>query len=551
MNAALEAADIVWFDVCETLFIRPLVEPEHLFDLVGARVGIVEFKRRRIAAEALARSEAAARGAAVTLDSIYERLEATPAQRDLARRTEYRFELALWRPVPDAVASFRAVAAAGRAVLSGTTHLPAGFFDELLALHDLPAAPVILSDAEWEADRALSPVELIARHMNVRPDRILPFATGRAGDVDPVDPPERPVTEGIASLAFGLRRIGGDGLGGARAALGFEIAGPALTGFVHWLGEQARRDQIDLLLFCSGPGMALIRIAEGPYPPLLPRHGYFATGPAAILLAGTHDRNFDARLELFMAGCHGMRAFEVLERFDIPVPAPFMMADIGLGDDVVIDHATEPLLRRFLSAYRWEILKVARRNRRGLFRELLDLGAGPNMRVALVDLGWDGSLLESFIHTVQDMIEIEIFGYSFCLLDTQESRRRQGLLNLKGLLSRSSLPPEQLAAIGANHAAIELLFTPPHREIIGLDDLPGAVARIESRKGYGSDRLEAVSTETSEGVAAFAALFNTFCARAGFEPDPIAVCQPFLAVAADAQAVAGPVVAALEVPATA
>ncbi|MFG1465751.1 hypothetical protein V5F77_22970 [Xanthobacter sp. DSM 24535] len=544
MSAAWEATEIVLFDVSETLFIRPLVEPEHLFDLVGATVGIAEFRARRLAAEALARRQVAEGGdQPVTLDRIYERLEATPAQRDLAKRTEYRFELALWRPDLEPAQSFREMAAAGRAVLTGRTHLPAAFFEELLVLHGLPVAPVFFYGDEHAAPLS----QLIADDLNVPPHRILPFSKAETAQEVPLADPAAQKAEGIASLAFGLRRFAEALPQESCEALGFRIVGPALAGFTHWLSEQARRDRIDLLLFCPGPGTALEQIAAAPHAPLLPRHAYFAVGATAIMLAGTHDRNFDARVDLMVAGAHGLRTFELLERFGIPVPAAFMMADLGLGDEVVIDPSTEPLLRRFLGAYRWEILKIARRNRRGLFRDLLALGLGPQMRVGLVDLGWEGHLVESMTLALEHIFEVEIHGYSLCLLDTPESRRRQGRFNLKGMLSRATLPADTLGAIGANRAAIELLFTAPHREVIGLEDLPGAIVRIEGPLGPSSRRLAAVSSEVTRGAVAFATLFNAFCDRAGFEPNPIEASRPFLVVAAD-DGVAGPVASALEQP---
>ncbi|MFG1428727.1 hypothetical protein [Roseixanthobacter glucoisosaccharinicivorans] len=546
MNAALEAADIVWFDVCKTLFIRPLVEPEHLFDLVGASVGMPDFRSRRLAAEALARQQAGVEQP-LTLDLIYDHLEASPTERNLAKRTEYRFEQALWLPNPRVEPMFRDAAALGRAALAGSTHLPAAFFEELLAHHALPRAPLFLSQ---DGAGSLDPVALamrIAHDLDVAPDRIFPLVHEGAESA-PLEQGAFPLpTEGgAASVAFGMNRLASGLPQGSCEALGFRVAGPVATGFHHWLDQQARRDNIDLLLLCPGVGAAIERMSRHPDAPSLCRHDYFRVGPTVIMLAGTHDRNFDTRIDMLLAGAHGLRTFELLQRLDIPAPASFVLADIGLGDDVVIDATTEPLVRRFLSAYRWEILKVARRNRRGLFRSLLDHGLTPKMRVALVDIGWDGTLVESFAQALEHMFDVEIFGYSLCLLDTPESRRRQGRFNLKGLFSRASLPAERLAALGGNRTAIELLFTPPHREIIGLDDLPGAIVPIESEIGPSSERLAGVSNAVMEGIAAFAAPFNTFCVRARFQPEPIAVCQPFLVVATDPEAVAGPIVAALE-----
>jgi hypothetical protein len=548
MNAALEAADIVWFDVCKTLFIRPLVEPEHLFDLVGASVGMPDFRARRVAAEALARQQAGG-DQPFTLDLIYANLEASQTERNLAKRTECRFELALWLPSPRVEAMFRETAANGRAALAGSTHLPAAFFEELLAQHSLPQVPLFLSHDGTGSPDAAALAMRIAHELDVAPERIFHLADDFAEDSPPDRDPLPLPLEGAASVAFGLKRLASGLPAGSCEALGFHVGGPVVTGFLHWLDQQARRDNIDLLLLCPGVGTAVERVSQHPDAPQLSRHGYFCIGPSVIMLAGTHDRNFDTRIDMLLAGAHGLRTFELLQRLDVPAPASFVLADIGLGDDVIIDSTTEPLLRRFLGAYRWEILKVARRNRRGLFRSLLDHGLAPKMRVALVDIGWDGTLLESFVQALEHMFDVEIFGYCLCLLDNQESRRRQGRFNLKGLFSRASLPAERLESIGANRAAIELLFTPPHREIIGLDDLPAAVQPIESGIGPSSERLEAVSTEVTDGIAAFAAPFNTFCTRARFQPEPMAVCQPFLAVAADAMTVAGPVLAALAKPA--
>ena len=72
-------------------------------------------------------------------------------------------------------------------------------------------------------------------------------------------------------------------------------------------------------------------------------------------------------------------------------PAPHVMADLGLGEDVRMSPSLHPQLASFLYAYRWEILKVCQRNRRALYRYLREIGLKDGSRVGLVDVGWSGT----------------------------------------------------------------------------------------------------------------------------------------------------------------
>ncbi|WP_204338159.1 hypothetical protein, partial [Proteus mirabilis] len=68
----IEAAEVVSFDVFDTLFVRFVASPEDVFDLVGARHGLPDFRRRRIAAQRDAfRVMRAAGRREIDLDGIY------------------------------------------------------------------------------------------------------------------------------------------------------------------------------------------------------------------------------------------------------------------------------------------------------------------------------------------------------------------------------------------------------------------------------------------------------------------------------------------------
>jgi len=241
--------------------------------------------------------------------------------------------------------------------------------------------------------------------------------------------------------------------------LGYLYAGPGAMGFLDWIATQAEDDGIDHLLFLS-PGTSI--------PSLLAKHNRLAASCSCLygslssfMLAAIDERNFLEHIEYLMANSDGMTAAALLRRIGVTPPAAFVLDDLGLGDNVPIDGENHRRVAGLLRAMRGEILRVCYRNRRGLLRHLVELGVQPDMRVALVDIGWDGAIQAVFEHAVRQLVDLELFGYYLCLDESPDCLARCAERKMKSLLGSHSVEPELLERFLANRAMAEFLFSAP------------------------------------------------------------------------------------------
>lgn len=539
--------DLVSFDLFETLLLSPLPGPSQVWEMVGGYIGMPDFAlaRRAAEAEALRRAEVSGRST-ITHDEIYDCLDLPMAPREFAKRTELLYEAALWQPHPELRLAYMQWAEAGRAVIVADTVHDTAFVAGLLARHGLPEAPLFLSSemAVSKADGRLFAV--MTEKLGVQPDRILHLGCRAQEDLRPAAEAGfrthlvdgrvdivAPGRSGAAALSYGLRRLAPDARQDPVRSVGFEVLGPLYCGFLRWVEWHARINAIDVLLLLPGIGYGLDRIAPSLGVSALPRRAYLTTSWIALTLAGISERSFDEKVGFLIQEIDGHSASEGLARLGIPVPSEQVMKGLGLGEDVVIGAEHHPLLRRFCTAYRWPILAAARRNRRALFQTLLAHGVTPGARVALVAVDWDGSLQEAFEQAMDGTLEMEVHGYSLCLLDTPDARRHQARMHLKAMLGREGVSGPTLDLLSRRQKEIEALFQAPHGPIIGYDDRAGGDKALEGHAGINRARLAQAADSLAEGAEAFARLFNGFVAATGYEPEPLEIVAPFLEGLAD------------------
>lgn len=542
----IEQTDVVSFDVFDTLFVRPLADPEDLFDILGEKFGIADFRRMRREAQVRAFQRMHETGQKeITLDGIYACFERLSVPASVLRDAEYELELALTLPNPSLIDVFRQAIAHKRVVVTSDMYLPRSFFDELFRRHGLqPDATFISSERNATKRDTGELFDMVSHELGVEPARILHVGDNPLSDVERarqrglsawhyVDPLaqrklRRPLPS--ASIASGLiRSIVDRPEPGSFAELGFRFGGPAAVGFLDWIAKKSMQDRIDVVLFVSRDGYILERLVRSTLAEALPRFCYFNGSRVAFTLAATDESNFEVQIDFFLAGAHGLRPIEVFERIGVTPPADSVMNDLGLGDGVVIGDSNLGRIRDLVSALRGEILQVCRRNRRGLFNYLLQAGVEPGMRVAMVDVGWNGTTQDAFDLALGKLMPVELYGYYLCLNDSEDCRRRRQRLRMDALLSSDSIGRERLVSVYANRVAIELFFSAPHDAVIGYQDVVGGDVEIVEDPGRMEVQgLSRISMEIVDGIEQFAREFRRLCAEIGHIADPLATALPIV-----------------------
>lgn len=553
MAQVIDASDVVSFDVFDTLFLRPLADPEDLFALLGERFSVPAFREMRRIAQATAFADMASRGASeITLADIYNCITGLPAgckARQL-RDAEIELELLLTVPNPRLVGLFRQLVAQKRVVLTTDMYLPESFFVQLLKRHQLPSVPLFVSSARNATKRDHGELfDIVVAELGVEPARILHIGDNAVSDVtrarerglrsyhyrDPVlaTPCELmagrlPEPSSIAVALPRTRPMNGDT--DPRYEFGFRYAGPAARGFLQWIRDRACSDRIDVLLFVSRDGFVLEDMAQRGDVDGLPRHAYLHGSRVAFSLAATMESNFDGQIDFLLSGADGLQPREVLERIGVTPPAESVMWDIALGADVVVNAASMPRMRSFLHSYRSQIVQICHRNRRGLYLLLRQLGVAPGMRVGMVDVGWNGSTQEAFARAIKRMIPVELMGYYLGLSDSDVCKRRRGELNMCAMLDAETIGGALARKLYEMRVAVELMFSAPHASVIGYDsDANNDVAPVLDEGRNTSQETGRTVDIVLQAAMDFSEDFNAVCDATGHRPQAMAIIAPLLA----------------------
>jgi len=456
MRQRIAVAAAVSFDFFDTLFVRSLLDPEDLFSIIGKRFRIASFAAMRRAAqsEAFRRMHQAGRRE-ITLEGIYACFDALSLPVAELMQAEYEMELSLVHPNAELVELFVETVGSGKAVvLTSDMYLPGRFFAEALARHGLPAVPIFVSSDKNATKRDSGELfDIVATELGIAHEHILHIGDNFESDVRKAGakglstayyreirrPEKLRDSTPEASLARALLRKHSRQIPhNSFQELGFLYGGPAAVGFLDWISEQAKRDNVDHVLFLARDGYILNRIAQSHLKSPFIKFDYFLGSRVVFTLAAMNERNFTEFLPFLLSGADGLAPHELLKRIGVHPPSLKVMEDFGLGDDVSVGPDRLAQLRAFLYAYRWEILKVCRRNRRALFVYLHALGIRPGNRVALVDIGWNGTTQDAFEQAISDLMALDVFGYYFCLADTPECLRRRRTRRMSSLISTSS-----------------------------------------------------------------------------------------------------------------
>jgi predicted HAD superfamily hydrolase len=541
------AAAAVSFDFFDTLFVRPLLDPEDAFDLLGNRFGIRNFRRMRRAAQAAAFRRMRASGRReITLEEIYACFDPLAVSSAELMRAEYEFELSLVQPNSELIGVFERIVASGKqVVLTSDMYLPTHFFSESFRRHGLPEVPMFISADRNATKRDSGELfDVVAGELGLAPNSILHIGDNPLSDIrqarakglttfhytEQRRPPALHTYMPEASLARGLLRRHGSRIeAGSLRELGFLYGGPAAIGFLDWIVERARGDGIDHVLFLARDGYIIDRIARECTDLLLPQSSYFLGSRTVFAMAAMTAKNFADYLPFLLSGAQGLSPVELLERINVPAPSPRVMEDFGLGATAFVTEARKARLAEFLYAYRWEILKVCRRNRQSLLLYLKSLGLRPGSRVALVDAGWNGTTQDAFECALQNLLDLEVFGYYLCLADTPECRQRQQTRRMAALFSTASANADLVAKIYENRVAVELFFSAPHPSIFGLTTTTDGriVAMEDSGRGENNNLLPA-SAEISAGMLEFAVSYHQLRRELCIPTSPLGVAMPLI-----------------------
>ncbi|MCC7052644.1 MAG: hypothetical protein IT355_05215 [Gemmatimonadaceae bacterium] len=528
------------FDIFDTLVVRKAASPRDVFlhlatpePFASWGLDAVRLQQQRIEAEMVARQKGlvARRSAEVTLTEIHAEL-AVLLQRNASEvpamvRAERLIERALCVAHPQLKRTFDAAREAGRAVwcVSDTYH-EAEFLRELLVScgYTLDGVQVVSS-----ADRRMSKgdgrlLPAVAADAGVAPSDVLhigdhpdadgstPFRLGFRVVVHPWAASrhsDAPASSAGDSVALGLSQVC------ARSIeppfpfwwrFGYSVAGPMLSAFALWLRDRFAADGIDRAYFLlrdgeiieavyrilagdgAGPSTALLESSRRAF--VLPA---VETGRSTItsqLLAYENPRpagDFLARI--------GLRAQDFAAAFRA----------VGLSPDTVIDRSDHSGFTRVMALFsRTEVatalVKRAQAERALLWKYLRQEGVLAPGRIALVDIGWSGTIQKALVGAASlQHHPLDVHGYYLGTLRAIEADL--GGSRATGFLFDAGAPERQARAILHLRQLVEFICTTESGSLRGFAadgarvvPVHGAVDHPEGQRAHIAQVREGVLT---------------------------------------------------------
>ncbi|MBI5612848.1 MAG: hypothetical protein HY942_07275 [Gammaproteobacteria bacterium] len=456
VEAMLAASEVkvVAFDIFDTLFVRPLLNPETTKEIVARRAGFSgDFASLRTGAESMARTR---HGRDVGLDEIYAEFTALTGLPDATlkhlRELEEQVERGTLMPRPDGIALFRQARACGkRVILVSDTFLPRSFIESVLATNGLEDydALYLSNDVGVRKDTGAL-YRLILDRGGIVPDALLMVGDNEHADLQvPIDLGirtchllrsvelaravprfarvlERVQREGVLDeqIALGLvvqrffkplfyDRLDSSSLirGGAEG-IGYAIAGPIIFGFVQWLAVRAKKDGIGKLYFLSREGQILKDVYDrmaAETPGAVPTD-YLVLSRRTVtvpmiksfddICAIAQAPYFPNKLSAFIWYRFGIRLdTSSLEEFDHRGIWP-------AGKPVEVKDGIQRLIP-VLEALSERIIARARTERPALQAYLREMGLNGENTVAVVDVGYSATIQQRLC----DLLGKGIHGY--------------------------------------------------------------------------------------------------------------------------------------------
>lgn len=539
LTKKIASAEIVSFDFFDTLFVRNVLDPEDVFDIMGKKFGIENFRTRRQSAQVEAFRRMHNDGLKeITLGGIYDCFNELPVSPRKLMEAEIEIESILTHPNPELIHLFKSTIECGKqVVVTSDTYLPESFFKDIFLSHAIRPVPMYISAERNATKRDYGELfDVIVDETGCLPREILHIGDNYHSDIIQADakglttyyykehrsPPAPNHITPETSLARGLLRKHMERiLYGSHQEVGFLYGGPAMVGFLDWITTQAKQDAIDHILFLSRDGYFLSYLANHRKERSLPNYHYFLGSRVVFTLAAMTEDNFSHFLPFLLSGAEGLSAYELLERIDVPSPSDAVMKDLKLGPEIHYTEDKYDLFQEFLYAYRSEILKVCRRNRRSLFMYLRNLEIPEGSRVAFVDVGWNGTSQDAFELAIQDFYDLEVFGYYFCLADTPERRKIGQKRRMSSFLTEPFVPKDTIRRIYDNRVGFELFFSAPHQSVIGYDILSNReVSAIHDDRNEHSCNIESFYLELAKGMEVFAESYENLRNRLHISTDP-------------------------------
>lgn len=279
---------------------------------------------------------------------------------------------------------------------------------------------------------------------------------------------------------------------GSGYSIGYHLLGPLLTNFVHQVIERIRDEAIQLVLFPAREGFILAQIYEKLHAQIAPntnpdfyycflnRKTTYAASVDRIglreIIMGLHSRRPTLRTLLTRLSLE-TEEFEPLAwecglpSLDVPIGKPF---ETQMKDFKYLQFIRHPKLEACIQ-------KNRQHHKNCLHQYLAQLGFWQKKRVALVDVGWQGTVQDALTCAFENHAQWpRLFGFYLAFLAQPHLVRQTPLSSYEGLIYQAGKQPLGYSPLKHFLILFEMAARAPHGTAIGLkrDTVSGRIVPL-------------------------------------------------------------------------
>lgn len=445
------------FDLFDTLIFRPLKRPFQVFDLVECTgavnyrfpgLNVFGFRRWRVLAERVARK--LSKKEDISIWQIYRLLGWVVLNPAKVLKQELALEYALLKPIPENVRVVASLVNQGKQCCIVTDmYLPLRFLHKIIQRNVVQGVNVFASSSFGATKRSGNLYKLVAEHYgldfseiqhvgdNHHSDYIVPIQLGMSAN----RLPDRSVRDSSSSIFeyFAPNDIQDNTF----AKLGYSLVGPACVAFAKFIKEDLDRRKINKVFFCARDTY-LIKEAFDQLAPEATSRYLRLSRRALYVPAFSYHSDYERLFEGRISGR------EFFERLDIETPEHLYDLD---------PSKNKPL---FIRALKQRNFIQSSQDEAGVLLDYLKAQDFTG-NVALVDLGWRGTLQQSLQSIFGE--QCKITGYYFGSIVRSD--------DMHGFYFENCVPLRRFSRLFQALPVFEFLFTEPVQSLKRIRDNEG------------------------------------------------------------------------------
>lgn len=524
LECAINSAEVISFDVFDTLVKRNVQEPKHVHKIVGQEFfrqtgnHIAEYDRLRVNAEKKARK--CSTKEEICMSDIFDFMFGIPDEwkrtlQELEKQTEIKICIPnlKMKPIYE-----KALKAEKSVIITSDMYLDQETVRQILFKCGYDEFEKLYLSSTLGVCKAKGSIfEVIKKDYPVLQEHILHIGDHIKSDY--FMPREKGINailinKEMSSLKFWKRsdtcvkdqllyqRLYSflnnhvDGNNDYAISIGYEILGPMLWGFCRWLYEKIRVNKIDKIFFLSREGKIIQEAFNSLYPQCGVKQTYLYVSRQALMIPMLIDAaNFDEMADTFRLFSHVplVKIIPTLCSFDYKI-FNNELARIGVDSEAKIDTLVSEKKEQLYSV----ILKLGKdgfqQQKSYIVKYLKENNFFGN--IAIVDIGWSGSMQKALRKYVSD-IDTNIRGYYLGVRNIK-SDDHYGELSRTGYLFDCKKNENYNLMMRFTAGIIEMLFLNTEGSVLGYDTIQEDIIPILSEPEYmgvESDFMTTVQTE--------------------------------------------------------